>query len=233
MDVLVIDVGGTHVKVTAPRVDRTDTFESGPALTPADLVAAVLRLARDTTFDAVSIGYPGKVDPNGPVEEPGNLGGGWVGFDFATAFQRPVRVANDAVMQALGAYDGGRMLFLGLGTGLGSAFVAEHVIVPLELGNLPGEQERTLGETVGRNGLEELGLSPWIDAVCRMVTTLRAAFSADYIVLGGGNAGQVDPLPPQTRRGGNHDATVGGIRLWEHMVEPHDRPPALVWRVVA
>ena len=233
MDVLVIDIGGTHVKVSTSLEVEADRFESGSDLTPSRLVASVADIVRDRTFDAVSIGYPGKVDATGPAEEPGNLGKGWVGFDFAAAFQRPVRVANDAVLQALGSYDGGRMLFLGLGTGLGSAVVAEHVIMPLELGSLSGKGNRTLAETVGRKGLEELGLPAWLDAVQGMVLTLHAAFRADYVVLGGGNADRVEPLPPYTRRGNNHDAVVGGVRLWEEMVEPHDRQPALVWRVVA
>jgi polyphosphate glucokinase len=233
MNVLVIDIGGTHVKVSFGRGAEARTLDSGLHLTPNQLIAAVMEVAAGWNFDAVSIGYPGRVDAQGPVDEPGNLGDGWVGFDFAGAFGHPVRIANDAVMQALGAYVGGRMLFLGLGTGLGSAIVAEHVIVPLELGNLPWRREHTLAETVGRKGLNELGPGVWQRAVNDMVSALRSALSADYVVLGGGNASRVNPLPPHTRRGGNHDAIAGGVRLWEEVIEPHDRKPILVWRVVA
>jgi polyphosphate glucokinase len=233
MDVLVIDIGGTHVKAQASSASDPRRLDSGPGLTPEVLVRNVLEVTRDWRFDAVSIGYPGAVDASGPRAEPGNLGDGWVGFDFRAAFARPVRIANDAVMQALGAYDGGRMLFLGLGTGLGSAFVAEHVVVPMELGNLPFGDSRTLAQRVGRRGLAELGDAAWLSAVHAMVTSLRAAFAADYVIIGGGNANRVDPLPPDTRRGGNHDAFIGGVRLWEEMVEPHDRVPSLVWRVIA
>lgn len=233
MNVLVVDIGGTHVKVCASGADEPRRFESGPDLTPDRLVARVLDLARDWKFDVISLGYPGRVDGQGARAEPGNLGDGWVGFDFSAAFDRPVRIANDAVMQALGAYDGGRMLFLGLGTGLGSAFAAEHVIVPLELGNLPSGRDGTLGDRVGRKGLEAYGADDWVTTVRTMVPTLQSAFAADYVVLGGGNSNLVEPLPANTRRGGNADAIVGGIRLWEEVVEPHDRKPALVWRVVA
>jgi polyphosphate glucokinase len=233
MNVLVVDIGGTRVKTLLSGVDEPRRFKSGPDFTPERLVDQVMDLTRDWTFDVVSIGYPGKVTARGPIAEPGNLGGGWVGFDFARAFGRPVRIANDAVMQALGAYAGGRMLFLGLGTGLGSALVVEHVVVPLELGNLPWCNGRTLGDTVGRKGRKELGHHVWVDAVNRMVTALHAACAADYVVLGGGNARRVVPLPPHTRCGGNHDAFAGGFRLWEERIEPHDGEPALSWRVVA
>ncbi len=232
MDVLVVDVGGTRVK-TSTATSEPRHFESDADLTPDRLVERVLALTRDWSFDAVSIGYPGAVDAKGPTADPGNLGSGWVGFDFASSFGKPVRIANDAVMQALGAYDGGRMLFLGLGTGLGSALVAEHVVVPLELGSLSWSAGRTLFETVGRKGLEELGGDAWLKAVHAMTESLGAAFAADYVVIGGGNADRVNPLPPGARRGGNHDALVGGVRLWEELIEPHDRQPNLVWRVIA
>jgi polyphosphate glucokinase len=233
VNVLVVDIGGTNVKVAVSGSDERRKFKSAPALTPEQLVSEVLETTADWRFDAVSIGYPGAVNADGPSAEPGNLGNGWVDFDFAAAFGRPVRVANDAVLQALGSYEGGRMLFLGLGTGLGSAFVAEHVVVPLELGNLAWCEGRSLGDTVGRKGRKALGTDVWLSHVRNMASVLRAAFSADYVLLGGGNADRVDPLPACTRRGGNHDAVTGGFRLWEETIEPHDRDPALVWRVVA
>ena len=228
-----VDIGGTHVKASVSSGDEVRTFDSGTTLTPESLVSGVRELVADWDFAAISIGYPGKVDVRGPRGEPGNLGQGWVGFDFSAAFGRPVRVANDAVMQALGAYRGGRMLFLGLGTGLGSAFVVERVVVPLELGNLPWTSDRSLGDTVGKKGRAEFGDERWLESVHRMVEVLAPAFSADYVTLGGGNAKHVEPLPERTHRGGNRDAFVGGVRLWEEMVEPHDRSPDRVWRVVS
>ena len=232
MDVLVVDVGGTHVKVIATGVDEPRRHPSGPDLTPETLVTIVRETAADWHYDVVSLGYPGAVDSTGPRAEPGNLADGWVGFDFASAFGVPVRVVNDAVMQALGGYDGGRMLFLGLGTGLGSALVTEHVVVPLELGCLPYGDGSTIAERLGRAGLEEDGITEWQHAVGEVTDVLRTAFAADYVMLGGGNAERVDPLPPKTKRGGNDDAFTGGFRLWEEMVEPHDRRPPAVWRVV-
>jgi polyphosphate glucokinase len=175
---------------------------------------------------------PGVVTNGASAEEPGNLGGGWVGFDFEAAFSKPVRVVNDAVLQALGAYEGGRMLFLGLGTGLGSTLVSEHVVIPLELGNLPSGMGETMAARLGRKALEDNGPQRWVRDVHFIVDALRKAFVADYLVLGGGNAELVDPLPEMTRRGGNEDAFTGGYRLWEEVVEPHDREPRRVWRVV-
>jgi polyphosphate glucokinase len=172
------------------------------------------------------------VDANCPSGEPGNLGPGWIGFEFERALGKPVRVVNDAVLQALGAYDSGRMLFIGLGTGVGSALVTEHVLVPLELGNLPHPWGATLFEQLGRAGLKRLGDRKWREALVDILPMLRNAFMADYVVIGGGNAKKVDPLPENARRGGNADAFTGGLRLWEQTVEPHDRQPAKVWRVV-
>ena len=232
MDVLVIDVGGTHVKMLASGSDESRRFDSGPELTPAALVERVKKAVHDWKFDVISLGYPGVVGPEGPAEEPGNLGDGWVGFDFEAAFGTPVRLVNDAVMQALGGYKGGRMLFLGLGTGLGSALVSEHVVVPLELGNLPYGAGESLADRLGRQGRKTYGHEEWLGTLTRASVALLKAFAVDYIVLGGGNAEKVDPLPPDTRRGGNDDAFSGGFRLWEEMVEPHDREPPRVWRVV-
>jgi polyphosphate glucokinase len=232
VDVLVIDVGGSHVKVMASSASEPRRFDSDSDLSPERLVGRVRELTSDWRYEAVSLGIPGSVDARGPRKEPGNLGDGWVGFDFEAAFGKPVRIVNDAVMQALGGYDGGRMLFLGLGTGLGSALVSEHVVVPLELGGLPYGEGEMLWERLGRQGLETYGDTAWQHAVVVITKALRDAFSADYIMLGGGNAERVDPLPDYTRRGSNEDAFKGGFMLWEAVVEPHDQLPARVWRVV-
>lgn len=233
MDVLVIDVGGSHVKLcvtkasTAPR-----QFKSGRKLTPQALVEQVREAVGDWRFDVISIGFPGFVADGRPAAEPGNLDTGWVGFDFEGAFGKPVRIVNDAVMQAVGAYEGGRMLFLGLGTGLGSALVSESVVIPLELGNLPSPKGGSIAERVGRKALKAHGEVRWLNDVHEVVAMLRDAFGAEYLVLGGGNAKLVNPLPHGTRRGGNEDACTGGFRLWEEIVEPHDQEPRRVWRVV-
>lgn len=232
MNVLVVDVGGSHVKLLATGQPEARRFDSSPELTPGKLVARSLEMTRDWPKDVVSLGLPAAVGPDGPEAEPGNLGEGWVGFDFEAAFGCPVRVANDAAMQALGAYDGGRMLFLGLGTGLGSALVTDRVVIPLELGDLPYGHAERLSDRVGKKGLEEHGEEAWQRDVREIVVMLKAAFLAEYVVLGGGNADRVDPLPEGARRGGNEDAFAGGFRLWEEWVEPHDRPPSTAWRVV-
>lgn len=231
MDVLVIDVGGSHVKVRVAAASEPRRFDSGPDLTADMLVARVRDVTADWPYDVVSLGYPGTVGTAGPRREPGNLADGWVGFDFTASFGKPVRVVNDAVMQALGAYEGGRMLFLGLGTGLGSALIIEHVVVPMELGNLPYGSE-SLGDRIGRKGLEAHGQQQWLKTVCEMIPVLRVALAADYVVIGGGNADRVEPLPLFTRRGSNDDAFTGGLRLWEELIEPHDRPARPVWRIV-
>ena len=184
------------------------------------------------SYDVIAIGFPGAVENNAPAAEPGNLGEGWVGFDFQEALGKPVRVVNDAVMQALGGYQSGRMLFLGLGTGVGSALVTEHVVVPLELGSLPHVGGGTIAERLGRAGLARDGKGAWQRSVEDITAVLQQAFLADYVLLGGGNARELDRLPPHTRRGNNEDAFTGGFRLWEEMIEPHDRRPDPVWRVV-
>ena len=231
MDVLVVDIGGSGVKLLASGRHEPRRFESG-ALTPQRLIDGVREATADWTFDVISLGFPGAVDAKGPRAEPGNLGTGWVRFDFATAFGKPVRVLNDAAMQALGGYDGGRMLFIGLGTGVGSALVTEHVVVPLELGCLPYGADDTLFDRLGAAGLDAHGHDAWLAAVTQVTTMLREAFAADYLLIGGGNADRVDPLPRGCRRGGNDDAFTGGFRLWEEIVEPHDRRSESVWRVV-
>jgi hypothetical protein len=212
--ILTVDIGGTKVKILATGQTEARKAPSGKDFTPARLVETVQELAKDWDYEAISIGYPGLVGPHGPRSEAGNLGPGWVGFDFATAFGKPVKMVNDAAMQALGSYEGGRMLFLGLGTGLGSALITGHVIVPLELGRLLFDGERTLGEVLGRRGLDRLGKRAWRQAVHKVVTTLLSAFVADHVVIGGGNAKQVKDLPPGARLGHNLTAFRGGFRLW-------------------
>jgi polyphosphate glucokinase len=229
--VLAIDVGGSSVKMMVSGDSESRQFDSGPDLTPAEFVADVRRHTEDWTYDVVALGDPGAVDVSGPAAEPGNLGSGWVRFDFEREFGKPVRVVNDAVMQALGGYHGGRMLFLGLGTGLGSSLVTEHVVIPLELGCLP-YRDGMVVDFVGRPGLERLGDHEWQQVVHEIVGILRKAFAADYVLLGGGNAERLERRPEGAERGGNDDAFVGGFRLWEEVVEPHDQKPSPAWRVV-
>jgi polyphosphate glucokinase len=232
MDVLVVDVGGSNVKLKSSGAQQSRRFRSGPDLTPTRLVEQVLHHSADWHYDVISLGFPGPLERDGPKEDPLNLGNGWVGFDFSRVFDVPVRVVNDAVMQALGGYESGRMLFVGLGTGVGSALVTEHVVVPLEIGSLPHMSGGTIVDHLGRAGRDKNGHAAWQQALTDITPVLRDAFTADYVLLGGGNAKNVDPLPPQTRRGHNDDAFVGGFRLWEEVVEPHDRQPPRVWRVV-
>lgn len=232
MNVLVVDIGGTRVKLLATGKDKARSFDSWPEMQPAQMVQKVRETAGGWAYDAVALGIPAVVGTAGPVAEPGNLGDGWVGFDYARAFGKPVRVANDAAMQALGAYDGGRMLFLGLGTGLGSALVAKNTVIPLELGRLRMGRRDQLGQRLGKAGLESMGAAAWVAAVTEAAEELRDALEADYVVLGGGNARHVDPLPDKCRRGGNEDAFAGGFRLWEEDIEHHDGPPPAMWRVV-
>lgn len=232
VNVLVIDVGGSRVKLFATNADERRTFRSGPHLRPDELVDQVQRAASGWTYDVVSIGYPGTTGPHGPTGDAGNLGDGWVGFDFAAALGHPVRIVNDAAMQALGNYEGGRMLFLGLGTGLGSTLIADRVILPLELGRLRDHSGHTLGDRLGKLGLARFGLESWSRTLHETTEQFREAFVADHVVIGGGNAAQVDPLPPCTRLGDSDAAFTGGFRLWEESLEPHDAPPSDVWRVV-
>ena len=227
-----MDVGGTGVKLRVSASEDVHRFRSSKDLTPDDMLEKVRLKTAEWHYDVVSIGYPGAIAGGRPVAEPGNLGTGWVGFDFEAAFSRPVRVINDAILQALGAYRSGRMLFLGLGTGVGSALVSEHVLVPLELGCLPHPSGGMLVDRLGRAARREHGHAVWQEDVLAVVPALREALSSDYVVLGGGNGRKVDPLPAMTYRGGRHDAFEGGFRLWEEYVEPHDAAPPPVWRVV-
>lgn len=215
MHILVIDVGGTNVKLLA--TGRTDRLKipSGPDLTPERMVSVVQAATHDWRYDVISIGYPGPVRDGRPAREPRNLGPGWVGFDFQAAFARPVRVINDAAMQALGSYEGGRMLFLGLGTGLGTALVVEGIVQPLELAHLPYQPDRTFEDCVGAAGFARLGRRRWEAAVADVVARLLEAMQADYVVLGGGNVKKLGALPPGARRGTNVNAFTGGYRLWE------------------
>src|SRR5205823_2500434 len=179
---------------------------------PARMVEVVRELAQDWEYQAISIGLPGLVGPGGPISEPGNLGSGWVGFDYAAAFDHPVKVVNDAAMQALGSYEGGRMLFLGLGTGLGSALIIDGVLAPLELAHLPYKKKRTFEDYLGVRGLDRLGKKKWQRAVEDVTARLQAALVADYVVLGGGNAKKLMHLPHGVRLGDNHNAFTGGFR---------------------
>jgi polyphosphate glucokinase len=215
MKILVIDVGGTHVKVLATGRKQWLKIPSGPKMTPAKVVCEVRAATAGWTYDAVSIGYPGPVVHGRPLSEPHNLGPGWVGFDFKKAFGgRPIKIVNDAAMQALASYEGKRMLFLGLGTGLGSALIVDGVLEPMELARLPYRKGRTYEDYVGLAGLKRLGKRKWRWHVNEVVKLLKAALEADYVVLGGGNARLLKKLPPGTCLGDNANAFRGGYRLW-------------------
>jgi polyphosphate glucokinase len=212
--VLVLDVGGTGVKILASGQETPRKFPSGPDMGPDQMVAGVVRTAADWNYDVVSVGYPGPVLHGRPVTDPINLGAGWVGFDFEAALGHPVKVVNDAVMQALGSYERGRMLFLGLGTGLGTALIVDGVIEPMEVSHLP-YRKRIFEDYVGIRGLKRLGKKKWRRAVADVVARLTAALEPDYIVLGGGNVKKLKTLPPNCRAGDNANAFVGGFRLWD------------------
>ena len=214
MKVLVIDIGGTHVKLLATGQDEPVKFVSGPKLTPAQMVAGVKKLGRGWKYQAISMGYPGLVLHGRVVAEPHNLGRGWVAFDYRAAFGRPVKIINDAAMQALGSYKGGKMLFLGLGTGLGSALVVDGIVEPMELGHLP-YRKGTYETYVGQRGLEQRGKKKWRRHVAEVVAGLIAALEPDDVVLGGGNVRKLKELPAGCRAGDNANAFVGGGRLWE------------------
>lgn len=214
MNVLVVDVGGTHVKILATGQKESRKFDSGPTLTAERMAGGVKKLAADWTYDHVSIGYPGPVLHGQPVAEPHNLAPGWVGFDYRGAFGCPVKVVNDAAMQALGSYKGGKMLFLGLGTGLGSTLIVDGIVEPMELGHLP-YKKGTYEDYVGLRGLEKHGSHKWRRHVADVVKLLIAALQPDDVVLGGGNVKKLKELPPGCRAGDNTNAFLGGFRLWE------------------
>jgi len=213
MNVLAIDVGGTHVKVLATGQPASRRFSSGPTLTPQQMVDEVKKLVEDWPYDAISIGYPGPVVNGRITAEPYNLASGWVGFDFEKAFGRPVRILNDAAMQALGSYEGGRMLFLGLGTGLGATLIVDGVIAPLEIAHL-FYKKSTYEDYLGIRGLERLGKKKWRRHVAIAATALIRALLVDEAVIGGGNVRKLDELPPLCRAGDNDNAFLGGFRLW-------------------
>lgn len=215
MRVLAVDIGGTNVKFLAKGQSEARRFPSGPTLTPGDMVAGIQAGTKDWPFDVVSIGYPGPVVHGKPLLEPRNLGRGWLSFDFEAALGKPVRIINDAAMQALGSYEGGRMLFLGLGTGLGTTLIIDRVIAPMELAHLPYRKEHTFEDYLGERGLVKLGKRKWQRAVHDVTARLKAALVADYVVLGGGNSKKLEELPPGARLGNNANAFTGGFRLWE------------------
>jgi polyphosphate glucokinase len=214
LSVLAVDVGGSHVKALLTGESEKRRFDSGPKLTAKEMVEGVLRIAEGWAFDRVSVGIPTPVRGNKPIAEPINLGKGWVGFGYEAAFGVPAKVVNDAVMQAVGSYEGWRMLYLGLGTGLGSALIADGVVEPLELGHLPF-RKKTFEDYVSERALKRKGKKKWHAAVFETVEQLSAAIEPDYVVIGGGGVDDLDELPSRARRGDNELAFTGGFRLWE------------------
>ena len=217
--ILVIDVGGTHVKVLVTGMKQPVVIPSGPTLAPGVMIRQVKDAVKNFPYDLVSVGYPGPVVHGRPLREPHNLGRGWVGFDFRRALGRPVKIINDAAMQALGSYKKGRMLFLGLGTGLGSAMIADGVVEPMEMGHMPYKHGKTYEDYLGIRGLERLGRKKWEREVAKVVELMRAALEPEKIVLGGGNAKKLKKLPPGTRLGNNDNAFRGGFELWNEDVD--------------
>ncbi len=217
--ILVLDIGGTNIKILATGQSEVRKIPSGPTLTPGRMVSTVKKAIADWKYDAVSIGYPGATIDGRALKEPKNLASGWMRFDFQKAFGCPVKLINDAAMQALGSYKGGRMLFLGLGTGLGSALIMEGHLEPMELAHLPYRRGKTFEDYVGKRGLERLGKSKWRNHVGKVATLLMNALSAEYVVLGGGNAKLLKKLPPKCHLGNNINAFEGGYRIWseEHL----------------
>src|SRR5579859_3084274 len=218
--VLVIDVGGTNVKLLATGQKEPRKYPSGPTMTPRKMVSLVKKAVADWKYDCISLGYPGPIINGHPLREPHNLGSGWVGFNFQRAFGCPVKVLNDAAMQAVGSYQGGRMLFLGLGTGLGSAMIVDGIVEPMELAHLPYKNGKTYEDYLGLRGLERMGKKKWRHYVARVVEELQTALNTDYVVLGGGNVKKIKTLPPKTRLGANGNAFIGGYRLWSEKQSP-------------
>ncbi|MBI3861915.1 MAG: ROK family protein [Planctomycetia bacterium] len=214
VNILVIDIGGTKVKIWKSGEGDSEKFVSGKRLTPRRLLDRVAAHTRNWHFDRVSLGYPGEVRNGHPNAEAFNLGPGWVDFDWGGAFECPLKIMNDACMQALGSYEGGRMLYLGLGTGLGSAFIFEGQIIPLALGHLRTERKEDFSHYLGRDGLKAHGKKVWREVAIEAALAFKAAFLADYVVFGGGNAKRLGKLPEGCRKGGNHNAYFGGLRLW-------------------
>ena len=212
--VLSIDIGGSHVKILTSAGGAERRADSGPGLTPQQMAETVRKLAEGLSYDVISMGYPGPVTHNRPLADPANLGKGWAGYDFAAQFGKPVKVVNDALMQAIGSYEGGRMLFLGLGTGLGAAMIVDNVAQPMEVAHLPYKNGKSFEDYVGGRGLEKRGKKKWRKHVFDVVDRLRAAMQPDYVVIGGGNVDKLDELPADSRRGDNTRAFEGGFRLW-------------------
>jgi ROK family len=213
--ILVIDIGGTHVKLMLSRAEKRK-FKSGPKMTPREMIADANAELEGWDFDAVAIGFPAPVRHGRIMGEPKHLGKGWVGFNFEKGFKKPVRILNDAALQALGSYRGGRMLFLGLGTGLGSTLVLPDLLLPLELGDLPYRDHRIIEDFLGRSGIDELGAKEWEREVHFAVEQLKKSLIADYVVLGGGKAKKLRELPEGTELGHNRNAFLGGVRLWQN-----------------
>lgn len=214
LKILVVDIGGTHVKVLATGQREERKIDSGPAMTPDQMVKDVKRVTRGWKYNAVSIGYPGPVIHGRPLHEPHNLGKGWVGFQYDKAFGHPVKLVNDAAMQALGSYRGGRLLFLGLGTGLGSAMIVDGIVEPMEIAHLPYQKGRSYEDYIGLRGLQRLGKKKWRRHVADIVERLKVALEPDYVILGGGNAKKLKTAPPGAELGDNRNAFRGGFRLW-------------------
>ena len=225
--ILVIDVGGSHVKLMISRAQKRK-FKSGPRLTPREMVAQIKEEVADWEFAAISMGFPSPVRNGQIIDEPKHLGKGWVGFNFEKAFGKPIRIINDAAMQALGSHGGGRMLFLGLGTGLGSTLVWANNVLPLELGDLPYRDHRIIEDFLGKPGMVMLGEKEWSREVEHAVIQLKKSLIADYVVLGGGNVKKLDSLPKGVERGHNRNAFLGGTRLWQ--TEPRTRRPK--WNIL-
>jgi predicted NBD/HSP70 family sugar kinase len=213
--VLVIDVGGTNVKLLATGQKEPRKYPSGPTMTPFRMVKLVKKSVADWKFDCISVGYPGPIINGHPLREPHNLGPGWLGFNFQKAFGCPVKVLNDAAMQAVGSYKGGRMLFLGLGTGLGSAMIVDGMLQPMELAHLTYKKRKSYEDYLGLRGLERMGKKKWRRYVAKITKTLKIALEADYVVLGGGNSKLLKELPPGARLGNNENAFLGGFRMWQ------------------
>lgn len=212
--ILAIDIGGSGVKVKVNTGDEVRRVESGPTMDPDKMVADVKELTHDWAFDVIAMGYPGPIQHGKITRDPHNLAPGWVQYDFAEAFGKPVKLINDAAMQAVGSYEGGRMLFLGLGTGLGSVLIVDGVVAPLELAHMPYKRGHTFEEYVGNAAFEELGKKKWRNEVAQVISILAAALLPDYVVLGGGNAKRLKEMPVYCRLGNNKHAFTGGFRLW-------------------
>ena len=222
MDVLVVDIGGTSVKFWHTAHEESRKLASGKSMTPERMIEQANELLADWQWEAIALGLPCRVSNGRAVEDPHNLGPGWVGFNFSSAFGKPVRIMNDAALQALGSFDGGRMLFLGLGTAVGSAFIADHLILSLDLGRI-AHADSHLYELLGDKGYDRLGSKKWQNVVHEVVPALRIAMMADYVVLGGGSVKRIDELPDSVRRGHNRTVVEGGRKLWEELPDPAEK----------